>query len=306
MKKVSNIFDYFTGPKMLKQFISRSIRIRSHSHRLLFSTVSPSIEESLPENENEDEEEEELNDETIISTEDNQLKEEPVLRRAMALPSVAPSVAVERVVDSATAKFDETIELSLGLGLDPRKPNQSLRTLAQLPHGTGKAAIVAVFAQGEQAEVAKAAGAVIVGAEDLVAEIQAGNIRFSRCIATPDMMPLVGRVARILGPKGLMPNPKMGTVTLDIEGAVTNALKGEIELRADKFGFVNLPLGKVSFSQSKILDNLRAVMVCVTNEKPSGATGKYLKQAVLSSTMGSGVQINLENLDPASQKFMKL
>ena len=121
----------------------------------------------------------------------------------------------------------------------------------------------------------------------------------------PDMMPLVGRVARVLGPRGLMPNPKMGTVTLDVEGAVTNALKGEIELRADKFGFVNFPLGKVSFPKDKLLDNLRAVMVTVTNEKPSGASGKFLKQAVLSSTMGAGVQMNVDLLDPASQSFMQ-
>ena len=226
-------------------------------------------------------------------------------RRAMALPAVSPRVAVERVRSSATAKFDETIELSLGLGLDPRKPNQSLRTLAQLPHGSGKKAIVAVFAQGEAAERAKAAGAEIVGAEDLLKEIQEGTIRFSRCIATPDMMPLVGRVARILGPKGLMPNPKMGTVTLDVESAVSNAMKGEIELRADKYGFVNLPLGKVSFSSSKLLDNLRAVMVTVTNEKPTGSTGKYLKQAVICSTMGGGFQVDCELLDPSNQKFMK-
>jgi large subunit ribosomal protein L1 len=231
--------------------------------------------------------------------------ETPIVRkRAMALPSVSPNDAVESVVESARAKFDETVELSLGLGIDPRKPNQQFRSMAQLPHGTGKKAIIAVFAQGEAAEKAKAAGASIVGAEDLLADIQAGNINFSRCIATPDMMPLVSRVARVLGPRGLMPNPKMGTVTIDVETAVSNAMKGEVELRADKFGFVNLPLGKVSFPQSKLLDNFRAVMMVISNEKPSGASGKYLKQAVVSSTMGKGVQVDVELLDPSSQKFM--
>lgn len=226
-------------------------------------------------------------------------------RRAMALPAVSPITGMEKVVASAKAKFDETVELSLGLGIDPRKPNQTFRTLAQLPHGSGKTATVAVFAQGDAAEKAKAAGAAIVGAEELVADIQAGKINFNRCIATPDMMPLVGRIARVLGPRGLMPNPKMGTVTLDVETAVSNALKGEIELRADKFGFVNVPLGKVSFPRDKLLDNLKAVMVTVTNEKPTGASGKYLKQAVLSSTMGKGVQLDVELLDPSSQKFMQ-
>ena len=244
---------------------------------------------------------------TLATTTDSPSEEETPMqpKRAMALPAVAPGLAMQNVVALAKAKFDETVELSLGLGIDPRKPNQSFRTMAQLPHGSGKTAIVAVFAQGEAAEKARAAGATIVGAEDLVSDIQKGNVNFSRCIATPDMMPLVGRVARILGPKGLMPNPKMGTVTLDVEGAISNALKGEIELRADKFGFVNLPLGKVSFPQEKLLDNLRAIMVTITNEKPTGASGKYLKQAVLSSTMGKGIQLDVQLLDPSSQQFMK-
>jgi len=192
------------------------------------------------------EEEETINITTNVSEEAAAAATAPIVRkRAMAHPSVSPSDAVETVVESARAKFDETVELSLGLGIDPRKPNQQFRSMAQLPHGTGKKAIIAVFAQGEAAEKAKAAGASLVGAEDLLADIQAGNINFSRCIATPDMMPLVSRVARILGPRGLMPNPKMGTVTIDVETAVLNAMKGEVELRADKFGFVNLPLGKL-------------------------------------------------------------
>ena len=190
-------------------------------------------------------EEETINITTNVSEEAAAAAAPIVRRRAMAHPSVSPSDAVETVVESARAKFDETVELSLGLGIDPRKPNQQFRSMAQLPHGTGKKAIIAVFAQGEAAEKAKAAGASLVGAEDLLADIQAGNINFSRCIATPDMMPLVSRVARILGPRGLMPNPKMGTVTIDVETAVMNAMKGEVELRADKFGFVNLPLGKL-------------------------------------------------------------
>ena len=226
-------------------------------------------------------------------------------RRAMALPAVSPQAGVQRVVANAKANFDETLELSLGLGIDPRKPNQSLRTLTSLPHGTGKNAVVAVFAQGEQADKARAAGASIVGGEELATEIQGGKINFTRCIATPDMMPIVGRVARILGPRGLMPNPKMGTVTMDVEAAVTKAMEGEVELRADRFGFVNCPIGKRSFDEYKLLDNLRAVMVTVTNEKPKGASGKYLRQAVLSSTMGAGVQLDVGLLDPSSARFMR-
>ena len=226
-------------------------------------------------------------------------------RRAMALPAVSAQEGIRTIVEAKkVAKFDESVELSIGLGLDPRKPNQSLRVMTQLPHGSGKKARIAVFARGDEADQARSAGAAVVGAEDLAEEIQSGNIDFTRCIATPDMMPIVGRVARILGPRGLMPNPKLGTVTLDVEAAVTKALKGEVELRTDKFGFVNCSIGKRSFGQAMLTDNLKAVMVTVSNEKPSGASGKYLKQAVLSSTMGKGVQIDVKTLDPSSTTFL--
>ena len=154
--------------------------------------------------------------------------------------------------------------------------------MSQLPHGTGKSVEVAVFARGENAEKARQAGASIVGAEDLAADIEGGKINFTRCIATPDMMPVVGRVARILGPRGLMPNPKLGTVTNDVAAAVGAAMQGEMEIRVDRFGFVNCALGKRSFEEEKLLDNLRALMVTVNNKKPSGAVGKYFKQAVVS------------------------
>jgi large subunit ribosomal protein L1 len=223
----------------------------------------------------------------------------------MARPEVTAREGIRVIAeDEPVRQFDESVELSLGLGLDPRKPNQSLRVMTQLPHGAGKQARIAVFARGDEAERALSAGAAIVGAEDLAEDIQSGNIDFTRCIATPDMMPVVGRVARILGPRGLMPNPKLGTVTLDVEAAVAKALKGEVELRTDKFGFVNCSIGKRSFTQNMLLDNLKAVMVTVSNEKPTGASGKYLKQAVLSSTMGHGVRVDTKCLDPSSTTFL--
>lgn len=204
--------------------------------------------------------------------------------------------AVRLVKQTATAKFDETIEVAIGLGVDPRHADQMVRGTVTLPYGTGKTVRVAVFARGEKADEARAAGADLVGAEDLAERIQAGEIDFDRCIATPDMMPLVGRLGRILGPRGLMPNPKLGTVTPNIKEAVEAAKGGQIAFRVEKAGIVHAGVGKASFSEEKLIANIKALVEAINRAKPSGAKGAYLKRAHISSTMGPGIRVDIGSL----------
>ena len=204
--------------------------------------------------------------------------------------------AVKLVKSRATAKFDETIELSLNLNIDPRKAEQNLRGTVMLPHGTGKPLRVAVFAKAERAEEAKAAGADIVGAEDLSQKIQAGEINFDRCIATPDMMALVGRLGKVLGPRGLMPNPKLGTVTANVAEAVKAAKGGQVEYRTEKAGIIQAGVGKASFTETAILENVRAFVGAISRSKPTGVKGTFIKKVSLSSTMGPGVKLELQSI----------
>src|SRR6266853_3516062 len=199
--------------------------------------------------------------------------------------------AVKMVKGRANAKFDETIEVALNLNLDVRKAEQNLRGTVMLPHGTGKSLRVAVFAKGARAEEAKAAGADIVGAEDLAEKVQAGQLDFDRCIATPDMMALVGRLGRVLGPRGLMPNPKLGTVTANVTEAVKAAKGGQVEFRAEKAGIVHAGIGKVSFSEEALVENVRAFVGAISRSKPTGVKGTYIKKVSLSSTMGPGLKL---------------
>ena len=201
--------------------------------------------------------------------------------------------AVKLIKTAASAKFDETLEIAMNLGVDPRHADQMVRGVVQLPNGTGKTVRVAVFARGAKADEAKAAGADIVGAEDLMETIQQGKIEFDRCIATPDMMPLVGRLGKILGPRNLMPNPKVGTVTMDVATAVTAAKGGEVQFKVEKAGVIHGGIGKVSFSEDKLAENVRAFVDAVSKAKPTGAKGTYLKKVSLSSTMGPGVSLDL-------------
>ncbi len=204
--------------------------------------------------------------------------------------------AIALVKANATAKFDETVELSMNLGIDPRHADQMVRGLVGLPNGTGKTLRVGVFARGAKAEEALAAGADVVGAEDLAEKIQAGDIQFDRCIATPDMMALVGRLGKILGPRGLMPNPRLGTVTMDVKGAITAAKAGQVEFRAEKAGIVHAGIGKASFTDQQLLENARAFADAIIKAKPTGAKGTYLKKAALSSTMGPGVYLDVATI----------
>ncbi|NTT86638.1 50S ribosomal protein L1 [Tabrizicola fusiformis] len=201
--------------------------------------------------------------------------------------------AVALIKKAASAKFDETLEIAMNLGVDPRHADQMVRGVVQLPNGTGKTVRVAVFARNAKADEAKAAGADIVGAEDLMEQIQQGKIDFDRCIATPDMMPLVGRLGKILGPRNLMPNPKVGTVTMDVASAVTNAKGGEVQFKVEKAGVIHAGVGKVSFTDEKLAQNIRAFVDAVSRAKPSGAKGAYLRKVSLSSTMGPGVSVDL-------------
>jgi len=201
--------------------------------------------------------------------------------------------AVKLIKGAASAKFDETLEIAMNLGVDPRHADQMVRGVVTLPNGTGKTVRVAVFARGAKADEAKAAGADIVGAEDLMETIQSGKIEFDRCIATPDMMPLVGRLGKILGPRNLMPNPKVGTVTMDVKAAVDAAKGGEVQFKVEKAGVIHAGVGKVSFSDDKLAQNVRAFVDAVSKAKPSGAKGAYLKKVSLSSTMGPGVSVDL-------------
>ncbi len=201
--------------------------------------------------------------------------------------------ALALIKKGATAKFDETVEIAMNLGVDPRHADQMVRGVVQLPNGTGKTVRVAVFARGAKADEAKAAGADIVGAEDLMETIMSGKIEFDRCIATPDLMPLVGRLGKILGPRNLMPNPKVGTVTMDVKTAVEAAKGGEVQFKVEKAGVIHAGVGKVSFDNEKLAENVRAFVDAVTRARPSGAKGAYLKKVSLSSTMGPGVSVEL-------------
>src|SRR5260221_8931221 len=196
----------------------------------------------------------------------------------------------------ANAKFDETVEVALNLNIDPRKAEQNLRGTVMLPSGTGKSLRVAVFARGERAEEDNAAGADIVGAEDLAQQVQAGEINFDRCIATPDMMALVGRLGKVLGPRGLMPNPKLGTVTANVTEAVKAAKGGQVEFRAEKAGIVHAGIGKVSFSEEALVENVRAFVGAISRSKPSGVKGTYIKKVSLSSTMGRGLKLEVSSI----------
>ncbi|MCX5521231.1 50S ribosomal protein L1 [Kaistia defluvii] len=205
------------------------------------------------------------------------------------------SVAVALIKDRANAKFDETIEVALNLGVDPRHADQMVRGVCNLPNGSGRTVRVAVFARGAKAEEAKAAGADIVGAEDLLEIVQGGTIDFDRCIATPDMMPLVGRLGKVLGPRGLMPNPKVGSVTMDVATAVAGAKGGSVEFRVEKAGIIHAGIGKASFDTEKLVQNIKAFVDAVQKARPTGAKGTYLQKVAVSSTMGPGVHV-----DPAT------
>ena len=203
------------------------------------------------------------------------------------------SEAVGLVKDRASAKFDETIEVAMNLGVDPRHADQMVRGVVNLPNGTGRSVRVAVFARGDKADEAKAAGADVVGAEELVEVVQGGTIDFDRCIATPDMMPIVGRLGKVLGPRNLMPNPKVGTVTMDVKEAVEAAKGGQVQFKAEKAGVVHAGVGKASFSADQLADNVRAFVDAVNKAKPTGAKGPYMKKVSISSTMGPGVSIDV-------------
>ena len=203
--------------------------------------------------------------------------------------------AVALIKDNANAKFDESVEIAMNLGVDPRHADQMVRGTVTLPNGTGKTVRVAVFARGPKAEEAQAAGADIVGAEDLMETVQGGTIEFDRCIATPDMMPIVGRLGKVLGPRNLMPNPKVGTVTMDVKEAVEAAKGGQVTFRAEKAGVVHAGVGKVSFDADKLAQNIRAFVDAVSKAKPAGAKGAYMKRVSLSSTMGPGVSVSVDS-----------
>jgi len=207
--------------------------------------------------------------------------------------------AVKLVKSGAKAKFDETIEIAMNLGVDPRHADQMVRGVCQLPHGSGRKLRVGVFAKGAKAEEAKKAGADLVGAEDLVEQVQKGVIEFDRCIATPDMMPLVGRLGKVLGPRGLMPNPKVGTVTTDVTAAVKAAKGGAVEFRVEKAGVIHAGVGKASFTEDALVENIRAFADAVMKAKPSGAKGTFVKRIAVTSTMGPGVKVEPASLGGA-------
>ena len=208
--------------------------------------------------------------------------------------------AVSILKERATAKFDETIEVAMNLGVDPRHADQMVRGVVNLPNGTGRTVRVAVFARGAKADEATAAGADIVGAEDLVTSVQGGTIEFDRCIATPDMMPLVGRLGKVLGPRGLMPNPKVGTVTMDVGAAVRASKGGAVEFRVEKAGIIQGSVGKASFDGEKLVENIKAFVDAVAKAKPQGAKGTYIQRVALSSTMGPGVKVELGSVSTAA------
>ncbi len=211
-------------------------------------------------------------------------------------PPLKIEEAVKEIKSRALARFDETVEIAMNLNLDPRKPDQNLRGTVMLPHGTGKSVRVGVFARGDRAKEAEEAGADVVGAEDLVEKIQGGEINFDRAIATPDMMALVGRLGKILGPRGLMPNPRLGTVTQNIAEAVRAAKGGQVEFRAERAGIVHAGVGKASFTDAALIDNVRTFVGAIARGRPSGVKGTYIKRVSLSSTMGPAVKIELQGL----------
>jgi large subunit ribosomal protein L1 len=208
--------------------------------------------------------------------------------------------AIKMIKERATAKFDETIEVAMNLGVDPRHSDQMVRGVVNLPNGSGRAVRVGVFARGAKADEARAAGADVVGAEDLVEKVQGGTIDFDRCIATPDLMGLVGRLGKVLGPRGLMPNPRVGTVTMDVAGAVKGAKGGSVEFRVEKAGIVQAGVGKASFSADKLVENVKAFADAVQKAKPSGAKGTYIQRVAVSSTMGPGVKVEPSSLFAAT------
>ena len=209
--------------------------------------------------------------------------------------------AVKLVKSNASVKFDETVEIAINLGVDPKHADQMVRGVVNLPNGTGRTLRVGVFARGAKADEARAAGADVVGAEDLVAVVQGGTIDFDRCVATPDLMPLVGRLGKVLGPRGLMPNPKVGTVTMDVTAAVKASKGGAVEFRAEKAGIVQGSVGKASFDAAKLAENVLAFVEAVNKAKPAGAKGAYMIRAAVSSTMGPGVKLDLSTLVTAAQ-----
>jgi large subunit ribosomal protein L1 len=204
--------------------------------------------------------------------------------------------AISLLKQTAKAKFDETVEMSLNLGIDPRHADQMVRGLTSLPNGTGKTVRVGVFARGPKADEATAAGADVVGAEDLAEKVQAGEINFDRCIATPDMMGVVGRLGKVLGPRGLMPNPRLGTVTMDVKGAVSAAKGGQVEFRAEKAGIVHAGIGKISFDEAKLVENAKALADAIQKARPTGSKGTYMQKVSLSSTMGPGIRVDVTSL----------
>ena len=221
------------------------------------------------------------------------------LQAARAAFADKENITVEEAVDlikaNTKSNFDETVEIAMNLGVDPRHADQMVRGTVNLPNGTGKTVRVAVFARGAKADEAKAAGADIVGAEDLMETVQGGTIDFDRCIATPDMMPIVGRLGKVLGPRNLMPNPKIGTVTMDVKEAVEAAKGGQVQFRVEKAGVIHAGIGKASFDADKLAENIRAFVDAVSKAKPAGAKGAYLKRVSLSSTMGPGVSVSVES-----------
>src|SRR5438445_492282 len=208
--------------------------------------------------------------------------------------------AVKLVMERANAEFDETVEIAMNLGVDPKHADQMVRGVVNLPNGTGRSVRVAVFARGAKADEAKAAGADVVGAEDLVEKVQNGNIDFDRCVATPDLMPLVGRLGKVLGPRGMMPNPKVGTVTMDVTGAVKGAKGGSVEFRVEKAGIVQAGVGKASFSAEKAVQKIKAFADAVPKAKPTGAKGTFINRVAISSTMGPGVKVDMATLAPVA------
>jgi large subunit ribosomal protein L1 len=218
-------------------------------------------------------------------------------RKAVDSSKVYPLAdAIKLIKSISKAKFDETVEMSMNLGIDPRHADQMVRGLTSLPNGTGKTVRVGVFARGAKAEEALAAGADVVGAEDLAEKIQAGEINFDRCIATPDLMGVVGRLGKVLGPRGLMPNPRLGTVTMDVKGAITAAKAGQVEFRAEKAGIIHAGIGKVSFDEDKLLENAKALADAIQKAKPTGAKGTYVQKVSISSTMGPGVRVDVSSI----------